>query len=154
MTYSIGEVADATGIAISTLRYYDREGLFPSMKRTNGGIRVFSGTEIGIIRIIECLKISGMPLKDIKRFLDWCQEGDASLQKRRDMFYERLEVVMKQMEELQKTLRIIKYKCWYYDTALAGGSEEIPKNMPPAEIPEEIQSINAVYFDVGKCSGK
>lgn len=75
MYYSIGEVANATGIAISTLRYYDREGMFPDMERSNGGIRVFSSKEIDTIRVIECLKSSGMSIKEIKEFLDWCQEG-------------------------------------------------------------------------------
>lgn len=139
MSYSIGEAADATGIAISTLRYYDREGLFPSMERTNGGIRVFSDTEIDTIKIIGCLKTSGMPIKDIRLFLNWCQEGDASLQNRRDMFYERLEVVTAQMKELQKTMDTIKYKCWYYDTALAAGTEEVLRDMPVDKIPEEIR---------------
>lgn len=142
MRYSIGEVADATGIAISTLRYYDREGMFPNMERTNGGMRVFSDIEIEVIKIIECLKTSGMPVKDMKQYLDWCQEGDNSLQKRRDMFYERLDAVKKQMEELQKTMDIIKYKCWYYDTALATGTEDTPKNMP-----EEILKYKCDYFD-------
>lgn len=45
MHYSIGEVSDITGIAASTLRYYDREGMFPAMERSSGGIRVFSDTE-------------------------------------------------------------------------------------------------------------
>jgi len=129
MYYSIGEVANTTGIAISTLRYYDREGMFPNIERRGGGIRVFSDAEIETIKIIECLKTSGLSIKDITQFLDWCQEGDSSLQKRRDMFHERLEAVKKQMEELQKTMDIIKYKCWYYDTALAAGTEEVPKNM-------------------------
>ena len=130
MYYSIGEVANTTGIAISTLRYYDREGMFPNIERRGGGIRVFSDAEIETIKIIECLKTSGLSIKDITQFLHWCQEGDSSLQKRRDMFYERLEAVKKQMEELQKTMDIIKYKCWYYDTALTAGTEEVPKNMP------------------------
>ena len=51
MYYSIGEVANATGIAISTLRYYDREGMFPGMERSNGGIRVFSDTEINTLKV-------------------------------------------------------------------------------------------------------
>jgi len=147
MSYSIGKVANITGIAISTLRYYDREGLFPNMERRGGGIRVFSDTEIEVIKIIECLKISGMSIKDIKQFLDWCQEGDASLQKRRDIFYERLEVVKKQMEELQKTMNIIKYKCWYYDTALTAGSEKAPKNTSVDELPEEIRKCRYDYLD-------
>lgn len=140
MDYSIGEVAKSTGIAISTLRYYDREGMFPNMARSNGGIRVFSDKEIGAIKIIECLKTSGMPIRDIKVFLDWCQEGDSTLQKRRDMFYEQLEVVTRQMDELQKTMDTIKFKCWYYDTALEAETEEVPKNMAFENVPEEVRA--------------
>lgn len=139
MSYSIGKVSKITGIAISTLRYYDREGLFPSIKRGNGGIRMFSDSEIETLRIIECLKTSGMSIKDIRQFLDWCQEGDSSLQKRRDMFYKRLNSVNKQIEDLNKTLNTIKYKCWYYDTALSFGTESAPKNMTIEEIPEEVR---------------
>ena len=140
MFYSIGEVANTTGIAISTLRYYDREGMFPDMKRSNGGIRVFSEKEINIIQIIECLKTSGMSIKEIKEFLAWCQEGDTSLGKRREMFHKRLENIKKQMDDLQKTMNIIKYKCWYYDTAVAFGTEEAVKNLSENDIPEELRS--------------
>ena len=137
MPYSIGEVADRTNIPISTLRYYDREGLFPSMKRSSGGVRIFSDKELDSIRIIECLKVSGLSIQEIKRFLDWCQEGNTSLQNRRDLFYERRDAVVKQMEELEKTMDILKYKCWYYDTALAAGTEDAPKNMPAEDVPPE-----------------
>lgn len=138
MQYFIGEVADLVDISISTLRYYDREGLFPNLKRSGGGIRKFTENEIEILGIIECLKSSGLSIKEIKLFLDWCQEGDSSLQKRRDLFYERLSVVTKQMEELQKTMNTLRFKCWYYDTALSAGTEEVPKNLPPEEIPEDV----------------
>lgn len=139
MYYSIGEVANITGIAISTLRYYDKEGLFPAIERSTGGIRLFTETELGVIKIIECLKATGMPIKDIKQFMDWCQEGDASLQKRLDMFNERFNVVSKQMEELQKTMDTIKYKCWYYTMAVAAGSENVAKSIPLEEMPEDVQ---------------
>ena len=138
MSYSIGEVADLSGIAISTLRYYDREGLFPNLERSGGGIRRFTDTELETLGIIECLKTSGLSIKEIKLFLDWCQEGDSSLPKRRDLFYERLAIVTKQMEDLQKTMNTLRFKCWYYDTALAAGTEEVPKNLPPEKIPEDI----------------
>lgn len=139
MYYSIGEVANSTGISISTLRYYDREGMFPNIERSNGGIRVFSDMEINTIQVIECLKASGMSIKSIKEFLIWCQEGDASLPKRREMFHERLLEVEKQMELLQKTRNHLKYKCWYYDTAIAAGTEEAVKNLPADEVPEDIR---------------
>lgn len=140
MQYSIGEVADLAGVAVSTLRYYDREGLFPRLERSGGGIRRFTENEVEALGIIECLKTSGLSIKEIKLFLDWCQEGDGSLQKRRDLFHERLAVVTKQMEELQKTMNTLRFKCWYYDTALSAGTEEALKNLPPEEMPEDIRS--------------
>lgn len=140
MFYSIGEVAKTTGIAISTLRYYDREGMFPDIGRSNGGIRVFSDKEINTLRVIECLKSSGMSIKEIKEFLVWCQDGDNSLLKRRDLFHNRFEEVQKQMELLQKTVNILKYKCWYYDTAVAAGTEDVVKNLPVDTIPEDVRA--------------
>lgn len=148
MPYSIGEVANMTGISISTLRFYDREGMFPNLKRSAGGIRVFSETEIEAIKIIECLKVSGMPIKDIKQFLRWCQEGDASLQKRCDMFHERLEVVNQQMEALQKTINIIAYKRWYYETALAAGTEKIHERLTEKDLPDEILGYKRSYLGI------
>lgn len=138
---SIGEVSRKTGITVSTLRFYDKEGLFPNMKRSSGGIRMFSGAELETIRVIECLKSSGLSIKEIRQFLDWCQQGDSSLQKRRDMFHERRAVVTKQMEELQKTMDMIRYKCWYYDTALAAGTESAVKSRSAEELPAEICAL-------------
>lgn len=139
MFYSIGKVSKIVGISISTLRYYDREGMFPHIGRSNGGIRVFSEIELDTIRVIECLKTSGMSIKEIKEFLIWCQEGDTSLEKRRDMFYNRFEEVQKQIEILQGTINTLKYKCWYYDTAVAAGTEDTVKKLPLDAIPENIR---------------
>ena len=110
MKYSIGEISNLTGIAISTLRYYDREGMFPDIERSSGGIRVFSDIELSTIRVIECLKFSGMSIKEIKEFLIWCQEGDISLNKRQRMFHDRFTEVEKQLEEMRKNLNYLKYK--------------------------------------------
>jgi DNA-binding transcriptional MerR regulator len=143
MFYSIGEVANIVGIPTSTLRYYDREGLFLNMKRSNGGIRVFSDAEVETLKVIACLKSTGMEIRDIKQFLDWCLEGDKTLQKRRDMFYERKKIVEKQMEDIQKTLEMIQYKCWYYETAVEAGSEDVPKNRSLDDLPEYARSGKA-----------
>ena len=139
MFYSIGDVAKRTGIAISTLRYYDREGLFPDMDRSSGGIRVFSEKELATLKVIECLKSSGMSIVAIREFLNWCREGDASLTKRQAMFHERLQEVEKQMEELRRTRNMIRFKCWYYDTAVAAGTEEAMRDLAPDRIPEELR---------------
>lgn len=139
MTYAIGEAAALTGISVSALRYYDREGMFPGMRRTAGGSRIFSEQELSTLRVIHCLKSAGMSVKEIREFLLWCQEGDASLEKRGEMFHTRLREVEAQMEALRQTLGHIRYKCWYYDTAIAAGTEEAVKNLPEEEIPEELR---------------
>jgi DNA-binding transcriptional MerR regulator len=133
MTYSIGEVAKKLNLTIYTLRYYDKEGLMPFVERTTSGSRVFKESDLDALKIIECLKATGMPIKDIKYFIDWCTQGDSSLQQRYDMFVERKAVVEAQMEELTKIMETIKHKCWYYKTALDAGTEDVHKNKEPEE---------------------
>ena len=65
---TIGEISKMFGLPISTLRYYDKEGLFPNMKRSSG-IRIFSESEIEALRVIECLKKTGLEIKDINSCL-------------------------------------------------------------------------------------
>jgi len=127
MTYSIGEVAKKLNLTVYTLRYYDKEGLMPFIERTASGIRIFKDTDLDSLKMIECLKATGMPIKDIKKFFDWCSQGDSSLQQRYDMFMERMAFVEKQMEDLKKTMEVINHKCWYYQTALEAGTESIHK---------------------------
>lgn len=139
MQYTIGEVSKRTGIPISTLRYYDREGMFPGIKRGNGGIRSFSDEELSALEVVECLKSSGLSIKDIKQFLQWCEEGNASLEKRRELFYKQREEMLEYMAKLQDTLNMLEYKCWYYDTALAAGDELAPRDVDPKDIPAHIR---------------
>ncbi|MBX4266658.1 MerR family transcriptional regulator [Clostridium estertheticum] len=125
MKYSIGEVAKKFNLSASTLRYYDKEGLFPNLERLESGIRSFSDIDLGSLKIIECLKNTGMPIKDIKVFIDWCGQGDATLSERYEMFIERKIIMDEQIASLQKTLEVIDYKCWYYKTALEAGTEKV-----------------------------
>lgn len=127
-TYSIGEVAKELNLTVYTLRYYDKEGLMPFVERTASGTRLFKKSDIDALRVIECLKSTGMPIKEIKNFIDWCSDGDATLKQRYDMFMERKANVEAQIEELKKTMELIEHKCSYYKTALEAGTEEIHKN--------------------------
>ncbi len=126
-TYSIGEVAKELSLTVYTLRYYDKEGLMPFVDRTPSGTRVFKESDIEALKIIECLKSTGMPIKEIKAFIDWCTEGDSTLKQRYEMFIERKASVEAQMEELKKTMNLIDHKCWYYKTAIDAGTEDVHK---------------------------
>lgn len=123
--YTIKDAAQMMGVPTSTIRYYDKEGLLPFMERMESGYRIFTEKDIATLRIIDCLKKTGMPIKEIRQFTDWLEQGDASLQQRYEMFLERKRIVEAQMAELQETLNTINYKCWYYETAIAAGTEKI-----------------------------
>lgn len=133
--YTIKEAAEKVGHTTVTVRYYDREGLFPNLRRTEAGYRVFDEDDITFLKVVECLKRSGMSIKDIRQFSEWVREGDASLQQRYDMFQERRRDVERQIAELEGVLETIEHKCRYYEEALEAGAESIfqGRSEPDAE---------------------
>ncbi len=136
--YTIGQVAEMFGLPISTLRYYDKQGLFPRMQRVSG-IRRFSETEIEALRVIECLKKAGMEIKDIRQFMDWCVEGAATYPKRKALLEEQKAHVEAEIERMNRTLDMLKFKCWYYTQAIKDGSEDAIPAMIPDRLPEDIR---------------
>lgn len=140
MIYTVGEAAKVLNVAPSTIRYYDKEGLLPFVERSGGGIRVFKEKDFDWLLIIECLKKSGLPIKDIKRFIDMALKGDKTIDERLELFQNQRKKVIKQMEELQQTLDTLNYKCWYYETAKEAGTTAIHDNMSIEDIPEYLRS--------------
>lgn len=138
--YTIGQVSKMFNLPISTLRYYDKQGLFLNMERVSG-IRKFSERELETLRLIECLKKSGLEIKDIKQYLDWCQEGPSTLMQRKELFEKQKEMVEQEIEHLNKVLDMLRYKCWFYKQIIQEGNDEKIKAMIPDHLPEEIQKI-------------
>ena len=154
MLYTIGQVAEMFQLPISTLRYYDKEGLCPNLMR-KGNIRYFGADELEALRIIECLKRSGLEIKDIKQFFLWVTEGSSSYEKRKALFEARKSAVEEEIQSLQKALSLLKFKCWYYETAMADGNEDRINAMLPDNLPPDIQRLydegheqNAVPFEI------
>ena len=136
--YSIGQVAEMFGLPISTLRYYDKQGLFPNMERVSG-IRRFSEQEIEALRVIECLKKAGMEIKDIRQFVDWCSEGSSTYPQRKKLFEMQKAHMEEEIARMNRTLDMLKFKCWYYEQATKDGSEDRLKALIPDRLPEEIR---------------
>lgn len=141
MLYTVGEMAKLVGVAPSTLRYYDKEGLLPFVERSEGGVRVFKESDYEWLKVIECLKKTGMQLKDIRTFIFMAMEGDSTIDKRLELITEQRNVVLRRIDELQETLATLDFKKWYYETAKSYGTTEVVKNMPPEELPEEFREI-------------
>ena len=124
MTYTVGQMAKMLGLAGSTLRYYDKEGLLPFVERSSGGIRRFRES-----------------IKDIKKYIVLLQQGDSTIQERLELFQQQRTVLLEQMASLQQTLNTLDYKCWYYETALKAGTTDVLQNMPIEDIPEQFQEV-------------
>ena len=125
MAYSISEAAEKSGINPHTLRFYDRQGLFPFMKRAQGEIRQFSELDMECLEIITTLKATGLKIKKIKEYLDLCVLGDAALEQRLQFMLNHKTEVERQMEALNKYMDVIEYKIWYYNTAITAETENV-----------------------------
>ena len=119
--YTIGQVSELFGLPISTLRYYDKQGLFPGMARESG-IRKFSDRELEALRVIECLKKSGLEIRDIKQFMDWCVAGPSTYPQRKALFEQQKKTVEAQIKHLERVLDMLKFKFWYYEQAIQDGN--------------------------------
>jgi DNA-binding transcriptional MerR regulator len=114
MGYTIAQVAEKTNLTAHTLRYYDKEGLLPFIERSNSGNRNFTDSDLERLEIICCLKNTGMSIKKIKEYIEWCIEGGQTAEKRRQMLINHRKEVVKQMNDLQKSLDKIDYKINHY----------------------------------------
>ena len=122
MSYTISEAAQKTGLPPSTIRYYDKEGLLPNIKRKNG-IRVFEDMDLRLMGLLTCLKNTGMPIKCIRDYVELTSKGDDTLQERYEIIKAQRQFVLDQIEQLQYYLEELDFKDWYYNKALAAGSE-------------------------------
>ena len=124
-SFLIDDISKMYGISQDTLRYYDKAGLLPFVKKNQAGRRVFTEDDLGYIEVIDCLKRSGIPVKEIAKFMDWCVEGDKTLPQRYAFMVEQEAVLEKKIHELQAQLDFLRWKKWYYQIANEAGTEKI-----------------------------
>ena len=140
MSYSISEVAKMLNVSTYTIRYYDKEGLFPLVKRVNG-IRVFEDKDFPWLRMLNCLKNLNMPIKKIKEYVDLALKGDETLKERYDLILEQEESIEKQIKELKYYKKQIDFKKAYYEKALEAGTEEAVKDWPNPEATLDVDEL-------------
>ncbi len=127
MPYTIKQVSEKMNIPISTIRYYDKKGLLPFLEKAESGYRLFKDSDLQMLQVIDCFKSTGMSIAEMQQFVEMVKRGDASLQERYDLFLEREKIVQKELDELEKQMKVIQHKLWYYKTALEAGTEDIHK---------------------------
>lgn len=144
--YTIGEVAKTFNIPVSTLRYYDKMGLFPNLEKSDTNIRQFSHADMATIKNIKCLKDFGLQISQIKEYIHLCAKGNSSLEKRLELFEDSQKNMEEQIESLNKTLNILKIKSYYYKLSIERGGEEFVDVSDTESLPPDLKEIFNLYL--------
>jgi MerR family transcriptional regulator, aldehyde-responsive regulator len=119
MDYSIKEVAEKFNISPYTLRYYEREGLIPSVQRNDNGRRVYTDIDLGWLQIVCCMRATGMSISYIKNYVELCTNGKDTLEERRKIMLEQKEIIKEEIKKYTDLLELIDMKLDYYDEKIS-----------------------------------
>ena len=114
MSYSVGEVADQTGLSAHTLRWYEQVGLLDPVGRDTGGRRRYADTDLDRLRFLIKLRSTGMPVRDMVRYIELVRRGPLTVDERLAILVEHRQRVLAQIESLTDDLKIIDYKIDIY----------------------------------------
>ncbi len=113
-TLKIHQVAEKTGLSIYTLRYYELEGLLSPVNREKNGHRAYSEDDIYSIIFVTKLRAAGMPIADIRRYVQLARQGESTAGERLRILEEHKCAVEQQLAELTQHLQVITFKIDYY----------------------------------------
>ncbi|PLR80724.1 MerR family transcriptional regulator [Bacillus sp. V33-4] len=114
MSYTIGQVAEETGLSIHTLRFYEKEGILPPVKRNESSRRVYDSADIEWLKFACCLRDTGMTIAEMKRFAQLTIQGDETIKERIKLLLEQKERINSQIDQLTNYQSMIDYKIKFY----------------------------------------
>jgi len=121
----IAEVSEQYGISSDTLRYYERIGLILPVNRNGSGIRDYNEIDVKRVEFIKCMRSAGLPIEVLIEYVGLVQEGDSTIEARKEILKEQRELLITRMNELQKTLEMLNYKINVYEGALLVKEKEL-----------------------------
>ena len=121
----IAEVSEQFGISVDTLRYYERIGLIPPVRRNEGGIRNYDELDLRRVDFIKCMRGAGLPVEVLIEYMGLVQQGDSTIEARKEILVEQRDLVAARLEEIQKTLDRLNYKIEVYEKALLKKEQDI-----------------------------
>lgn len=120
--YTIKQVAEKSGVSEHTIRFYAKEGLFPFLKRDKNNVRLFSEEDLEEVATVLCLRDTGMPLQEIRRFMDLCRQGHATISQRLAIIQKQKAAMLEQLAEFQRKMEHLECKEKCYEELLSGNS--------------------------------
>jgi DNA-binding transcriptional MerR regulator len=114
----IAEVSEQYGISSDTLRYYERIGLIPPVNRSESGIRDYSELDLRRVDFVKCMRSAGLPIEVLIEYVALVQQGDKTIETRKEILIEQRELLIARMKEMQNTLDILDHKIEVYENAV------------------------------------
>ncbi|WP_025706167.1 MerR family transcriptional regulator [Paenibacillus graminis] len=109
--YSIKQTSELTGITEDTIRYYEKIGLLPRAQRKGNSHRIYGDNDIETMKLITCLKKTGMPLDDMRPFLDLSLDSNLSeFPELHEMIVNHKQKILDQIASLQQIVDLIDSK--------------------------------------------
>ena len=121
----IAEVSEQYGLSTDTLRYYERVGLIPPVNRTESGIRDYNELDLRRVDFVKCMRSAGLPVEVLIEYVALVQQGDETIEDRKEILKHQREQLAARMEEMQKTLDLLDHKIEVYEKALLKREHEI-----------------------------
>lgn len=121
----IAEVSEKYGLSADTLRYYERVGLIPTVHRNEGGIRDYNELDLRRVDFIKCMRSAGLPVEILIEYVALVQQGDKTIEARKDILIEQRKLLVDRMNEMQKTLDILEHKIEVYEKAVLKKEKQI-----------------------------
>ena len=124
----IAEVSEKYDISQDTLRYYERIGLIPSVNRNKSGIRDYTEEDCRWVEFIKCMRSAGLPIEILIEYVGLFQQGDETLEVRKELLIEQRKQLMVKMEDMKKTLERLDGKITRYEQAVVGAEKTLKRS--------------------------
>lgn len=112
--YTIGQVAELTGLTVHTLRWYERIGLMPFVDRSHHGRRRYNRQDLSWLLLVTKLRLTGMPVAEMVRYAALAREGQHTFEQRRELLTAHRRKVRAQLDELHGMLEVLDFKIERY----------------------------------------
>lgn len=131
---TIAEVSEKYGISPDTLRYYEKEGLLPPVKRTAGGIRDYGESDCGWVEFIKCMRSAGLPVEVLAEYVNLFMQGDHTAERRKGILIEQRGKIREKIEELKTVEKRLDYKISNYDKIISRCEAALRESVGKAEV--------------------
>lgn len=139
--YTMKQVAKKMNLSVHTLRFYANEDLFPYITRDKNNIRYFSEDDLNWVHIVQCLRDTGMPLSEVKNYIELCKKGDSTIKERYHLITAQKEKAEAELEEMKKKIEILAWKSNNYKKCLEGNTPDYCNPKSKSQTMDDISNV-------------